>query len=436
MSKKQHNQKKRIVFLVFIFLCTIFVWGGQRNPGGSLVIIGGALQPDNREIYNKFIHLGGGKENIRIAIIPAASASPVKSGTSYIKDFARYGVPQAHIKLFPVAVKDDPSTKEVNESQWSQNGFKKELAEEMRRFNAVFFVGGDQERYHKTLKTGEGNDSPLLAAVREIYEKGGVIGGTSAGAAIMCDPMICGGNPLDAMLKGAVFNRASCPEKKGVRLTKGFGFFEPGLVDQHVIKRGRMSRLIAALLQLEKFSFGIGIDEDTAAVYYDKSKIIEVIGRSGILIVDTRNAETVSKKNQTGLTGLNAKNIILHYLEDGDSYHIQTRQFTINNQRKKIETGKEYYKTSPLNTAILGKDAVKEIITRGLVDNRQEQAVGIAFTPEENGRGRGVKMVFRKGQHTVGSWGKINGKETYTALYIYLDIVPISVKITENEKKD
>jgi cyanophycinase len=434
-KKQQNNKKKTIVCLLFISLCTIFVWGSQRNTGGSLVIIGGALQPDNRDIYHTFIHLGGGKENIRIAIIPAASASPVKSGTSYIKDFARYGVPETHIKLFPVAVKDDPSTKEVNESQWSQNGFKKELAEEMRRFNAVFFVGGDQERYRRTLKTAEGKDAPLLTAIREIYEKGGVIGGASAGAAMMSDPMICEGNPMEAMLKTAVFNPGPCPSEGegGVRLTTGLGFFEPGLVDQHVLKRGRMGRLIAALLHLEKFSFGIGIGEDTAAVYREKSKTIEVTGRSGILIVDTRKAEAVSTKKQKAL---NAKNIILHYLEDGDSYHIQTRRFTVNNRRKKIEIGKEYYKTSPLNTDILGKDAVKEIITRGLVDNRQEQAVGIAFTLGENGRGRGVKMVFRKGRHTVGSWEKINGKETYTALYIYLDIVPISVKITENEKKD
>ncbi|NIM10855.1 MAG: cyanophycinase [Candidatus Aminicenantes bacterium] len=431
MSKKQHYKKKKtIVYLLFISLCTIFVWGSQRNPGGSLVIIGGALQPDNRDIYHTFIHLGGGKENIRIAIIPAASASPVKSGTSYIKDFARYGVPKAHIKLFPVAVKDDPSTKEVNESQWCQNGFKKELADEMRRFNAVFFVGGDQERYRQTLKTAEGKDAPLLTAIREIYKKGGVIGGASAGAAMMSDPMICEGNPTEAMLKKAVFNPGACPsqEEGGVRLTTGLGFFEPGLVDQHFLKRGRMGRLIAALLHLEKFSLGIGIDEDTAAVYHEKNKTIEVIGRSGILIVDTRNAKAVSTKNQAGL---NVKNIILHYLEDGDSYHMQTREFTINNQRKKIEKGKEYYKTSPLNTDILGKDAVKEIITRGLVDNRQEQAVGIAFTLEENGRGQGVKMVFRKGQHTVGCWEKINGKETYTALYIYLDIVPVTIKVTE-----
>jgi cyanophycinase len=404
---------------------------GPDNPTGSLVIIGGGLKPDNQKIYNKFIELGGGKENIRIAVIPAASASPVESGNFYIREFARYDVPATHIKVFPVAVKDDPSTKEVNESEWSQNGFKKELAEEILHFNAVFFVGGDQERYRQTLKTADGKDAPLLTAIREIYGKGGVIGGTSAGAAMMSDPMICEGNPLEAMLKKAVYKAGACPSEGegGVRLTTGLGFFEPGLVDQHFLKRGRMGRIIPALLHLEhvkSFSFGMGIDEDTAAIFHAKTNTIEVAGSSGILIVDIRNASF--PKSRKGFKG---KNIILHYLEDGDLYHTQTGAFTIDNKRKKIEKGKEYYKTSSLNTDIFAKDSIKEIIAAGLVDNSRNHAAGIAFTLDSKGRGKGVKLVFRKEKDTVGYWGETEEEETYSALYIYLDIIPITVKITE-----
>jgi cyanophycinase len=429
MSKKQYNNKKKtIVCLLAVSLGTIFAWGSQWNPGGSLVIIGGGLKPDNQKIYNTYIELGGGKENIRIAIIPAASAGPVESGNFYIREFARYGVPETHIKVFPVAVKDDPSTKEVNESEWSRNGFKKELAEEILGFNAVFFVGGDQERCHLTLKTADGKDAPLLTAIREIYRKGGVIGGTSAGAALMSDPMICEGNPTKAMLKKAVYKTDACPSEGegGVRLTTGLGFFEPGLVDQHFLKRGRMGRIIPALLHLEKFSFGMGIDEDTAAIFHGKTNTIEVIGRSGILIVDIRNA--AFPKSRKGFKGTN---IILHYLEDGDLYHTQTGAFTIDNKRKKIEKGKEYYKTSPLNTDIFAKDSIKEIITTGLVDNSQKLAAGLAFIPGPKGKGKGVKLVFKKGRDTAGYWGEIDEEETYSALYIYLDIIPITVKITE-----
>jgi hypothetical protein len=271
-----------------------------------------------------------------------------------------------------------------------------------------------------------------LASIRQVYEKGGVIGGTSAGAAIMSDPMICGGNSLDAMIKGAVYQPDACPSEGGVFLTKGLGFFAFGLVDQHFLKRGRCGRLIAALLHLKNVSLGMGVDEDTAAIYYSKTKTIEVMGSSAILLVDTRNAIPTHPQ-----PGTKVQNIILQYLEAGDIYFIETGKFTINPDRKKIETGKEYRKTYPLHTNIFGKDAIKEIITAGLADNQQTGSVGLAFTldPEKentlNSSGKGVKLVFKKGEPTAGYWARIKGKSTYSALHVHLDIIPITVKIIE-----
>jgi cyanophycinase len=414
---------------IFILLCGLAAvgfpgtagWRAQKNPAGSLVIIGGALKPGNEKIYNAFIQLGGGAEKIRIAVIPAASITPVKSGNSYIEDFIRYGVPETHIKLFPVAMKDDPSTGEVNESQWSRNGFDGKLAEEMRRYNAVFLVGGDQARYRDTLKDSKGNDSPLLTAIREIYRKGGVIGGTSAGAAVMSDPMICGGDSTAALLDGAGYRPDACPGHGGVHLTAGLGFLPGVLVDQHFIKRGRFGRLLAALLKNRSFRFGIGIDEDTAAVYHGGTQTVEVAGSAGIIVVDAPN--TASR--QTG-------GIRFHYLEDGDRCNIASGEFSINNLRKKIEKGKEYYETSPMRTDIFAKDAVKDIVTTGLADNRQPSAVGLAFAldpPDSGKKGKGVRLVFRKKTDTAGYWGKIQGRETYSVLNVYLDIIPIEITI-------
>jgi cyanophycinase len=405
-------------------------------PGGSLVIIGGGLQPDNADIYNTFIRLGGGKENIRIAIIPAASFSPAKSGNGYKKDFMDYGVAGERIKVFPVAVKDDKSTEDVDESKWSGNGSDEKLAKEMLGYTAVFFVGGDQERYIQTLKTKEGKDTALLASIRKVYERGGVLGGSSAGAAIMSDPMICGGNPLAALLNGSVFRKEACPGKEGknkVRLMQGLGFFPHGLAGQHFLKRGRMGRMIAALIDLKPFSMGVGVDEDTAAVYHSKSGTLEVAGRSGILMIDTRKAK--AKRTEAGLEGVS---VVLHYLEAGDRYHFETGAFTINPKRKPIEAGKEYYKTSPLKTDIFAADAVKKAITGGLVDNKAGQAEGMAFTLQKDGqdntvhRGRGVHLVFKKTVHTKGFWGKIEGKETYSAIHVNLDIVPVNVQVKRN----
>lgn len=402
------------------------------------MIIGGALKADNADVYNTFIQLGGGKDRVRIAIIPAASGAPVKSGTSYIEDFEKYGVPAANIKLFPVAVKDDPSTKEVDESTWRGNGSDKELAKEMRDYTAVFFVGGDQERYLQTLVTTEGKDTPLLAAIRKVFARGGVLGGTSAGAAIMSDPMICGGAPIDAVLTQAVYKKDACPKDGGVKLTKGLGFFTHGLTGQHFLKRGRMGRMIPALFYLKKAmpaaytGLAFGVDEDTALIYKSKGQTIEVAGRSGILVTDTRKAE-----GKRHYFGLRAGNIILHYLEAGDVYHLETGAFSIDKNRKKIQKGKEYYKTSPLETDILGKDAVKRILTVGLADCLQSYAEGIAFfLPGEDAKmgvhtGRGVKMTFTKTGDTSGYWGKVSGRDTYSVLHVRLDFTPIKIKITE-----
>ncbi|HLP58109.1 MAG TPA: cyanophycinase, partial [Candidatus Deferrimicrobium sp.] len=205
---------QKINILGIILILSAILYGqqgrqGGQDPKGSLVIIGGALNENNHAVYEKFIQLGGGKENIRIAIIPAATETPAQNGQFYIRDFARFGIPLSHITVFPLAVKDDPSTKDVDESQWAKNGSNKELAEKMRQYTAVFFVGGDQARYRETLIDDRGNDLPLLAAIREVYEKGGVISGTSAGAAIMSDPMFIDGNPVEAINGGVLYQL--CP---------------------------------------------------------------------------------------------------------------------------------------------------------------------------------------------------------------------------------
>ncbi len=425
---------KSIVILIVVTFLALALGRAQENLGGTLVIVGGGLQLDNQKVYQAFIESGGGKDSIRIAVIPAASAAPVQSGASCVQDFGHYGVPADRIKIFPVAVKDDESTKEVDESTWSKNGYDKKLAEEILGYSAVFFVGGDQARYLETLKDKDGNDTPLLASIRKIYTGGGVLGGSSAGAAIMSDPMICGGNSIDAQVSGAIYQAGACPPETmpGVLLTRGLGFLEAGLVDQHHIKRGRCGRLIAALLYRKDLfrGIGIGIDEDTAAVYRAKTKTVEVIGRSGVLIVDTR--EAVSEKFQPGAV---FGDIILHYLEEGDIYQTETGTITIDPRRKKIEPGKEEYETSPLDTNIFGKDAIKEVIIAGLVDNRQKEAVGLGFRLEPagketaRGKGKGVKLVFRKSEQTVGYYAEIEGRDTYTALNVRLDIYPVFVEI-------
>jgi cyanophycinase len=412
----ERSTMRTIIALSVLLAAVNLAAASQQQSSGSLVMIGGALDPGNEEIYRGFIELGGGPRDIHIAVIPAASSTPSRTARAYMKDFIRYGVSKRQICIFPLALVDDPNTVDIDESTWARNSWDEKIVKSLDKVTAVFFVGGDQMRYWITMKDKEGNDSPLLQRIRHIYQTGGVIGGTSAGAAIMSNPMLIGGSSITAL---------GPSQKNPVPLKSGMGFFRHGLVDQHFIKRGRLGRLIAALFSLDNHKIGFGIDEDTALV--QKGNTLEVIGSSGVFLVDISKAEhRVTKR------GLSATGIRLHYLASGDTYDLKHKTFTINPVRPPIKAGNEYYKETILDTNIFSKDAAYALVTQGLADNTATEAAGLAFTLEHNSRGNGSKLIFRQDSHTKGYWGKVNGKETYTALGISLQIVPLTISITEH----
>jgi cyanophycinase len=128
--------------------------------------------------------------------------------------------------------------------------------------SAVFFSGGDQLRI-----TSQIGDTPIDERVHEIYETGGVIAGTSAGASVMSDTM---------MVKGP--NAASF-RIGHIRMAPGLGLLPNVIIDQHFAERGRIGRLIGAVSQNPRV-LGIGIDEDTAIVV--KGEMFKVIGSGAI----------------------------------------------------------------------------------------------------------------------------------------------------------
>ena len=162
--------KNIIVGMLFISFLAPALFAGQAGPQGSLVIMGGGIDSSLERIYQRFIELGGGNERIRLAIIPAGSVEPVVSGRLNADDFIKLGVPADHIRVFPLSVLDDPTTKDVDEASGARNGFDEELAEDMLDYTAVYFVGGDQIRYTQTLKKAErrGFAPAALASARSM----------------------------------------------------------------------------------------------------------------------------------------------------------------------------------------------------------------------------------------------------------------------------
>jgi cyanophycinase len=398
-----------------------------ENIKGSLVIVGGALGSNNSPIYNKFIDLAGGVETAKIGIIGAASSKPVFYSKQFANELISYGIKAENIEILPIAVKDDKTTKDVNEMDWAINGNSKELSAKVKTLSAIWFVGGDQTRIMSTLKNKDGSNTEVLDSIWEIYKNGAVIGGTSAGAAIMSNTMIVGGNSLSALDKG-ITTEDTGNDDDGVYLTEGLGFFRYGVVDQHFDMRARIGRLItSAYAKGDKNNFAYGVDENTAMVVNNSAKTLEVVGTSGLTVIDysKMNVKTISEKPSIS-------NIVINYLTPGDQLNLATKGI-IPDAKKDATKGYEYYNfTPPINTGVLTPYAqVKNLLGYTLVDNAGASSVkSYSF----NEKGDGYEITFTKTKDTTGYWKYVDGNiDQYSALKVSMDIVPINVNITSDK---
>ena len=433
------KRKTISIVVVLMMLLSMTSLGFAATPTtneikGSLVIVGGAMESTSADIYNKFIELAGGKEKAKIGVIPAASGSPTKYTNAFRDDLVQYGVPAENVVLIPIAVKDEKKTADVDESTWAENGNKQEVADLIKGCTGIWFIGGDQTRITKTLLKADGTNTIALDAIWELYKNGGVVGGTSAGAAIMSDIMIAGGNSLGALTNGftETYTDQNDQEQGPVYLQKGLGFFKYGIVDQHFDRKARLGRLIVTAFEKgNKNQLAYGVDENTAMIVNNQSKTVEVAGAGGVTIIDTSKAIKDPKSKRTSL-----KDVIISYIEKGDKFEIETKKFTFN--PKKVDTaGYEYYdiKGPILNTGVLSANGMwKKFVAFDLVDNAGVNEVKSYIYDE---KGIGFELVFRKIEGSNGYWAYLNGGtyDYYSVVNVALDIVPIKVEIKYEGKQ-
>lgn len=263
--------------LVFALALTAGCSGGDQTQAeaedtatpGRLVIIGGGLQAENTEVYQAI--LDGREGEGPVCVFPTASAEPQESMESAVSRIDAVGGPGTAVGIF-LSV-DNPEAAALPET-----------VTRIESCSGFYFVGGQQRRIVEVFRPEEG-DSPAYGALMARYHEGAVVSGSSAGAAIMTDPMIGGGSSLGALAEGV----RSEGEEEGVLLRKGLGLLETTQVDQHFLARGRWARLLMAVLETEAFTFGAGIDENTALVVDGQSAW--VAGASGVVFFDTRSAE-------------------------------------------------------------------------------------------------------------------------------------------------
>ena len=246
-------------------------------PAGWLMIVGGGGTTD--PMLARAVELAGGPRSR--AVIFSQASSVATSGPSNAKMWLEAGAGDAQA----IDLADLPAARAL-----------------VAQATLVWFSGGDQSRLTKAL---EGTD--LAALVLERYRGGAVVGGTSAGAAVMSRVMITGD-----YAGGLESDKALGLLRPEVVLTsEGFGFLPETIVDQHFVKRQRFNRLLAAVIERPDL-VGIGIDERTAILVHGGG--FEVLGESNVLVVDARASVLPAKEPGAPLA---AQGIALSVLRPG-----------------------------------------------------------------------------------------------------------------------
>ncbi|HPT10463.1 MAG TPA: cyanophycinase [Bacteroidales bacterium] len=414
------------VLVLFVFI-TSFSVKAQQRPAGSLVIVGGGLEANNKSVFEQMILLAGGPEKAVFAVIPSAGGAPVQSFAYFKSELVYYGVSPEKIHLIPIAVMDDDSTLEVNEAEWKDNGNDLKWAGLIRQCSAVWFTGGDQLRTTRALYLPDGSSTPVLKAVWDVYNKGGVIGGTSAGAAIMSETMIGAGTSMGALQHGVVKNYTGddFPEDDGVLITRGLGFFPGGIVDQHFLVRARIGRLAVALLN-EKIpgNLAFGVDENTAILYNSPQNRFTVAGASGILILDGANA---TLDHQGPLASI--YNISVSYLEENDQFDLTTGKVIPAPGKEPVVPSKEHPFHYSGQTGILSgtPDTFRELLIEPLLDPEYSDTLhNLNFTGSE----LAFRVSLSRSATSAGFSSKNGHNRQYTLTGIRMDIVPVRVSVT------
>jgi cyanophycinase len=276
-------------FLIFILiLCFPLLSHSQ----GYLFIIGGGNR--SPEMMEKFIDLAEKVKSGKIVVFPMASSVPDEVGPEQAQELRNLGAKKVEFHILTRA-----------------QALKEESASILNDAGGVFFSGGVQSRLRDVLR-----DTPVHKKLLEIYKEGAVIGGTSAGAAVMSKIMITG----DEKRKEEEETPFSSIEADNIVTVPGFGFIKSAVIDQHFIARKRHNRLISLVAEHPQI-LGIGIDESTAVIV-KPDEIFEVIGMSNVIVYDASSA----KREILSTHKLSVHGIVMHILKPGDRFNLNTKK--------------------------------------------------------------------------------------------------------------
>ncbi|HYE28040.1 MAG TPA: cyanophycinase [Allosphingosinicella sp.] len=262
----------------------------ERRRRGCLIIIGGGEDRDpegERKILREVAkHVHGGK----LVIATVASHRPDGYFADYQRGFEGLGIGEL-VELY------------IEERSRAGDRDKLSVLDDA---TGIFFSGGDQLRI-----TSQIGDTGIEAKVRALYERGGVVAGTSAGASVMSETMLIKGT-------SKVTHRIG-----DLHMAPGMGLMRDVIIDQHFAERGRFGRLIGAIAHNPRI-LGLGLDEDTAAVV--EGDRFKVIGSGAVYVVDGSDISYSNIAEARPDQALSMHNMRVHVLSDDDSFDLQTRR--------------------------------------------------------------------------------------------------------------
>jgi len=272
--------------------------GSAPSPKGTLFIVGGGEQP--KELVQAFVDLAGGTR-ARIAVVPTATEESAEAGKEKVDELRGYGAQAFVIDVSRAQAQSDSIVKLIGTA------------------TGIWFGGGDQVKLADSLV-----GTAALRAMLARYEAGAVVGGTSAGAAVLSDSMITGNQKRpDADSVGYYGDEFPNIARGAIQIKPGFGFIRNAIVDMHFIRRERANRLLEVVLERPSL-LGMGIDEGTA-VRVDPDGKWTVLGRSAAIVLDARDARVTG----SAAARLGASGVHLSLLPAGSTYDPRTGRATL-----------------------------------------------------------------------------------------------------------
>jgi cyanophycinase len=367
------------------------------------------------------VQLAGGK-GAKFVVFPTAAGDPARSAQLIVDALNKYG---ADAETIPVS------------ANWKGRNVSDDVRDpaliaKVKAARGVYFAGGAQDRITTALFESDGKRTPMLQAIWDVFDAGGVVAGSSAGAAIMSATMFRDPPSVINVLQ-------SDKLRVGSDLDRGLGFVGSEIfVDQHFLKRGRIGRLLPAMVQTG-FKWGLGVEENAAAIVHQgKIEVVGAPGGKGALLVDLRDAAT-----NPAIGAFNLRNARLSYLDSGDRFELasataitSTKRATGNKLDADAPGFKPYHQSVPFYPDMLGDGVIVNAMST-LLDSTANEVRGLAFAPPSGSKTRpsaaktkdtlGFEFRLYKTKQTTGYFSSAGGGEDYSVFYMGLDVTPVQM---------